>query len=232
MSVEPGGVRAQKALETAQALKEAGRRVFSRRGFLDAKVADIAAEAGRSVGSFYKHFTGKEELLRALLVEWTEQAGQHLQDDPVGDDLSEPAALRARVAAYVTVYREHLPEIRALGEAAITDRAFAEQVAATRHEQLTTMRALLTRLHDRGFELAGDPAVVASAFNALLEGFCSLWIGGRGEPLGRTLSDDEAIDTLTAILASGIARRPVDVADKDGAAESTSAKGPDRRRRG
>jgi hypothetical protein len=44
----------------------------------------------------------------------------------------------------------------------------------------------------------------------LLEGFCALWIAGGGEPIGRALSDNEAIDTLTGLLAHGLAgpRRP------------------------
>ena len=56
---------------------------------------DIAAEAGRSVGSFYKHFAGKEELLQALLAEWTAQAGQELAGHDAGSDLSaEPGVAR------------------------------------------------------------------------------------------------------------------------------------------
>lgn len=199
--------RTEQAAETGRALKEAGRRVFSSRGYIDAKVADIAAEAGRSIGSFYKHFSGKGELLQALLVDWTEQAGRQLQHDPAGDDLSQLGALRARVAAYVQTYRDHLPEIRALGEASIVDAGFARQLASTRHEQLDTMRTHLARLQERGFEMSGDPAVLASAFNALLEGFCALWIGGQGEPLGRPISDNEIIDTLTAVLHHGLVDR-------------------------
>ena len=38
------------------------------------------------------------------------------------------------------------------------------------------MREHLERLRIIGFELPGDPAVLASAFNALLEGFCATWI--------------------------------------------------------
>jgi hypothetical protein len=55
-----------------------------------------------------------------------------------------------------------------------------------------------------GYELPGDPAVLGSAFNALLEGFCAIWIAGGGEPIGRSLSDDDAIDTLTGLLAHGL----------------------------
>ncbi len=191
-------------MQTEAALKEAGRRVFARTGYLDAKIADIAAEAGRSVGSFYKHFAGKEELLQALLAEWTAQAGQELAGHDAGSDLSAEPALRARVAAYWHTYREHVPEIRALREAAQVSPAFARQLALTRHAELQTMREHLGRLRAAGFDLPGDPVVLASAFSALLEGFCEIWIIGNGEPIGRELSDDEAIDTLTGVLAHGL----------------------------
>ncbi len=66
------------------------------------------------------------------------------------------------------------------------------------------MREDLERLQAAGFERPGDPAVLASAFNALLEGFCARWIAEAGEPIGRPLSDNEAIDTLTGLLAHGL----------------------------
>ena len=44
------------------------------------------------------------------------------------------------------------------------------------------MREHLERLRAAGFDLPGDPAVLASAFNAPLEGFCAIWIAGGGEP--------------------------------------------------
>jgi AcrR family transcriptional regulator len=44
-------------------------RVFARRGYREAGVEEIAAEAGYSKGALYWHFSGKEELLSALLEE-------------------------------------------------------------------------------------------------------------------------------------------------------------------
>jgi len=38
---------------TREALVRAARRVFERHGFLDARITDIAAEAGVASGSFY-----------------------------------------------------------------------------------------------------------------------------------------------------------------------------------
>jgi AcrR family transcriptional regulator len=44
-------------------------RVFARRGYREASVDEIAAEAGYSKGAVYWHFAGKAELLAALLEE-------------------------------------------------------------------------------------------------------------------------------------------------------------------
>jgi AcrR family transcriptional regulator len=44
-------------------------RVFARRGYREAGVDEIAAEAGYSKGALYWHFSGKEKLLLALLEE-------------------------------------------------------------------------------------------------------------------------------------------------------------------
>jgi AcrR family transcriptional regulator len=185
-------------------LKEAARRVFARSGYLNAKITDITTEAGRSAGSFYKHFASKEEVLQALMSDWFAQAGQELSVHEAGDDLSQQPALRARVSTYWHTYRAHLPEIQALGQAALVNPQFAERVAQIRHAQLQTMREHLQRLQAAGFNLPGDPAVLASAFNALLEGFCTVWIAGGGEPIGRVLEDEEAIDTLTGLLQHGL----------------------------
>jgi AcrR family transcriptional regulator len=200
--------RQAKASQTQVALKQAARRVFARDGYLDAKITDITAEAGRSVGSFYKHFASKEELLQALLTDWITQAGDELAAGDAGDDLSQEPALRARVASYWHTYRAHLAEIRALGQAALVSPAFAEQLGRFRHAELATMRGHLERLAAAGYTLPGDPALLASAFNILLEGFCAVWIAGGGEPIGRPLSDDEAIDTLTRLLLHGLAGQP------------------------
>jgi AcrR family transcriptional regulator len=204
------GSRRDRAAQTEVALKEAGRRVFARSGYLDAKITDIAAEAGRSVGSFYQHFAGKEQLLQALLADWSSQTDQELElaGHEAASDLSAEAELRAQLAVYWNTYQAHLPEVRALGQAAQVSPALAEALSEVRHRVLQRMLGYLHRLQAAGFELPGDPAVLASAFTVLLEGFCATWLAGDGGPVGRALSDDEAIDTLTGLLAHGLTGRP------------------------
>src|SRR5438477_3366087 len=55
--------------EARDELLTAALEVFARRGYRDAGVDEIAAEAGYSKGAVYWHFSGKEELLMALLEE-------------------------------------------------------------------------------------------------------------------------------------------------------------------
>ena len=55
--------------EGREALLAAALRVFARRGYRHAGVDEIAAEAGYSKGAIYWHFSGKAELLMALVEE-------------------------------------------------------------------------------------------------------------------------------------------------------------------
>src|SRR5947208_7147256 len=55
--------------EARDELLTAALRVFARRSYREAGVDEIAAEAGYSKGALYWHFSGKEELLTALLEE-------------------------------------------------------------------------------------------------------------------------------------------------------------------
>jgi AcrR family transcriptional regulator len=55
--------------QAREELLAAALRVFARRGYREAGVDEIAAEAGYSKGALYWHFSSKEELLMALLEE-------------------------------------------------------------------------------------------------------------------------------------------------------------------
>ncbi|MBR8642185.1 TetR/AcrR family transcriptional regulator [Streptomyces tuirus] len=201
--------RKEQAAQTQAALKSAARRVFERQGYLSTKITDITAEAGRAAGSFYSHFSSKETLLEALLLDWLTQTPNAPADiAPPPADLSQREVLRERVvAAYWDTYKAHRPEIRALQQAALVHPEFARRLAHIRHAQLGLLRTNLSALADAGHELPGDPPVVASAVNAMLEQFCQLWVIEGGEPIGRDLGDEEAVDTLTDLILRGIAGR-------------------------
>ena len=58
-------VRAR-GVRTRAKLIDAARRVFERDGYLEARVADIAAAAGVAHGSFYTYFDSKEDVFREM----------------------------------------------------------------------------------------------------------------------------------------------------------------------
>jgi AcrR family transcriptional regulator len=62
--------RSERQAETRTALLAASARVFARRGYDAASVAEIAEEAGYSHGAVYSNFEGKEDLFLALYEEW------------------------------------------------------------------------------------------------------------------------------------------------------------------
>lgn len=88
--------RKEKQAQTRAALVDAGKRVFSSRGFLLSSVDDIAAEAGYTKGAFYANFASKEELYLAILDERFAEELAHVEHALTGD---QPPAEAARAAA-------------------------------------------------------------------------------------------------------------------------------------
>ena len=65
--------RAESQAETRAELLTAAARVFKRRGYERASIAEIAEEAGYSHGAVYSNFEGKQDLFLALYEQWVAQ---------------------------------------------------------------------------------------------------------------------------------------------------------------
>ena len=194
------GVRRQQAAQTEAELKAAAVRVFARLGYLNAKITDITAEAGRATGSFYKHFTSKEALLEALLADLLAEGDDSAAADGHGDDFSDRAAVRWHVQAYWTFLRRNWTLVEALRQASIVDERFAARSQEMLEPDLHHIAAHLARARAAGLRLPGEPLVVAVAFTQLLAGFSAAMQTGSGPDL----SDDEAIETLTSFVFGAI----------------------------
>lgn len=86
-------------------LLSAAREVFERDGYLNARVADIAAAAGASHGSFYTYFESKTEIFRSLVGEELQRLYTMLGSDPqvptTGRGIPEPSMPRRSVEEIV-----------------------------------------------------------------------------------------------------------------------------------
>ena len=93
----------RKGRETDEAFRAAARTVFARDGYLNARISDIAAEAGKSVASFYNYYDTKADLLIVLAEEFHAEATQ-LAVLPYRSGLTRPGGAprgRRRILAHL-----------------------------------------------------------------------------------------------------------------------------------
>ena len=194
--------RTDQAASTEAALKEAARRVFARQGYLNTKITDITAEAGRAAGSFYNHFTNKEELLTALLADALAEsyAAIFAPDSQHRADFSDRESVRWHVANYWRFYTRHAVELTALRQAAQVNSEFGAQLEAMVAGNVDHIRDHLDPISEAGRRLPGSPELVLPMFEALLDGFRYRWQLAQGRFGGRRIDDEEAIDTLTEFI--------------------------------
>jgi AcrR family transcriptional regulator len=197
------GVRKAQATQTQVALKQAARREFVERGYLNTKITDITTAAGRSTGSFYEHFASKEELLQSLLADMQEKASRGMTSEPhpVQHDLTDGDQLRAHLDVGWQVMKANLPVMVALFESAIAQRPTSGAMWQRLVDDTDMLRNHLEYLRDQGHRLPGEPTLVAAAMGGMLSmlAYALLTSDASG------LTDAEVIDTLTALLLNGLA---------------------------
>jgi AcrR family transcriptional regulator len=176
--------RAEQAAETRAALIEAAKRVFATHGYLNAKITDITAEAGRAAGSFYTYFAGKEDLLAALLEEVATAGDQYASTAEHKSDFSDPDAIRYHVASLWRIYHEHAATLHALSQAALVDENFARILREFRRTQLDDIRDHL----DHVTNLPAPPEVSLTVLATMLEGLARMW---------PEMPEDEAVEIIT-----------------------------------
>ena len=201
------GVRRAQAAQTEAALKQAALVVFARSGYLNTKIVDITREAGRSAGSFYTYFPGKEALLESLLTDLLAEADGQVGQAAHGEDFSDRAAVRWHVAMYWDFAKQHRTVLAALRQAATIDDEFAQRVHELTRADRGHMADHLRVAQQQGVQLPGDPDVVALAIEALISTFAERCLGPKSQDLEHHLTDDEAIETLTSFIAGGIGIR-------------------------
>ena len=176
--------RADQAAETRAALIEAAKRVFAARGYLNTKITDITAEAGRAAGSFYTYFASKEELLVALLKEVAAATDQAATTAEHKSDFSDPDAIRYHVASYLRAYHEHAATMRALSQAALVDENLARILREFRRAQFDDIRDHL----DHVASLPASPEVTLTVLAAILDGLAQTW---------PDIPEDQAVEVIT-----------------------------------
>lgn len=131
---------------TRARLLEAAERAFAEHGYEGARLADIAQDAGCSVGAVYFRFKDKDALFSAIAESFIEEARAGLQGLLSGASFDTPQEIvRTFVAATAHNFRTHKGLFRAIVERGIDQPRAMRTVFAFRDELAAALETLLKR---------------------------------------------------------------------------------------
>jgi AcrR family transcriptional regulator len=197
-----GAGRSPRSERTRAALLKAARRVFSRDGFLDARIGDISREAKVAHGSFYTHFTSKEEIFREVLMqvhhESFEVEAQRRHESQLDRDADPISRIAATNAGYLDAYRRNARILATLEQLASSNAAFAAIRRETRDNYIRrSARAIKTWQAEGLVDAALDADCVAKILGGMVERYAHMaYVFDEG------CDETTARDTLTRVWAS------------------------------
>ncbi|EFC80475.1 TetR/AcrR family transcriptional regulator [Parafrankia sp. EUN1f] len=186
----------RKGQRTEAAFLDAARQVFAEKGYFNAKINDIAQAANRSSASFYNYYENKEEILDALLGEFSHEIVAGAQFGKGADPLD---TIRGSVQAYWHSYRKYLAEMIGLFQMSMTDPAYTQRWRENRAAGIQGVIAVNKAVEKAGHPIRLDHATLASALVSMLEAFCWTWLVAGGEAGVAAPDDETAIETLSAM---------------------------------
>lgn len=192
--------RSAQAQQTRALLMVAARRVFERIGYLDARVADIVAETGRSHGTFYTYFSSKDDIFRAVM----EDALSTLYSFGVhgGGQLrrSERERIEAANQRFVAVYKQNRAIMGLFEQVATYDLEFRKMRLAIRAQWVARIELNMVRLQAQGLCRGDlDAHTVASALASMVSSQVYLW-----QVMGEEHEERMLVDTLSALWIAAI----------------------------
>lgn len=169
-------VREESRAAFREAILEAAEQVFGRLGFHDAKMADIAAEAGVAAGTLYNYFKNKDEVFASMLQRGQERVTALFEAHAEVDDPIERMRLRMRdTFAYLEAHGVLFTMFVRLG--GFID--YAQKRAVEDHcehgytQSVNRTQAVIREALARG-QLRGD--IPVEDLTALLTGLCDATI--------------------------------------------------------
>jgi AcrR family transcriptional regulator len=192
--------RADRQAERRTDLLRAARKVFATRGYHEAKVDDIAAQAGVAKGTFYLYFKDKRSIFVELLGALFERISQAILRVDVAQDVPEQVKHNIRAILAVLLDEPETTQLL-LTHAAGMDKDFTENLRAFDRGVRQLLTESLCDGQSLGIVAQGDPALYAI-----------FAIGALKEVLLASATSDSVVDregivkALYALLENGFLR--------------------------
>lgn len=187
---------------TRELIVQAARTVFEEKGFLDTRIADIAAAAQTSHGTFYTYFQTKDEVFREIMAQVAETQFEATRV-PV-DFRGDPAArIEYTIRQYLRSYERSARLAGVIEQVAILNEDFRRARLEIRREFRDRIERGIRRMQSQGeVDEALSARVAAEAITSMLSNFAYVTL-----TLAEHYDEDEAVATLTRIWVDGIGLR-------------------------
>ena len=193
--------RADRQADRRRQILAAAVKVFAEKGFHQARVGDIAEEAGIAYGLVYHYFDSKEELLETIFrTTWTEMLARVEEVESAGVPAAE--AVRQVTALLLRTWRRDPDLVRVLVREVTRNQHVQQEI-----EEITSAMESLERIVRRGqesgeFRSELDPRLAAVVFYGALEEVLSGWVLGQLPDRDEDISRAEA--NVVALLTGGL----------------------------
>jgi AcrR family transcriptional regulator len=154
--------------QTRERLMDSALAVFGRRGFPDTRVEDICRAAGSARATFYRHFSGKDEVFDALLSRLIEELDEISSDlDPITPDRSGYLTLHRLMGELIAVAERWSAVVEALSVPRRVPAAERDRAIVAANQVSVRLGAAI----DAGGVTGPDARVAALGLVALSDGF-------------------------------------------------------------
>ncbi len=202
-SERPSGPRSRKGALTRTRLLDAAKTVFERDGFLEARISDIAEQAGLSHGSFYHYFDSKEQIFR-------EVAGA-LEDElnaPVGAVIFDPEShahprerIREGVRRHLASYREEAAIMGVIEQVSRYDDHVRLLRGERARETEVQIAESIRQLQERGLaDPKIDPVIAIAALGSMTTRFAEQWLVEKTHDF----AFDDVVEQVSRLFANAL----------------------------
>lgn len=196
--------RSRKGAQTRARLLDAAKHVFEQNGFLEARISDIAEEAGLSHGSFYHYFESKEQIFREV-AETQEALLTVPADDGVDPStLTERERILRANRLYIERYRDNAKIMGVIEQVSRYDAPVNEaRMKRQKHFADRAERSIRRLQRDGLADPSVDPEIAALALGSMVARTAELWLVEHWGDFDL----DRVAEQLTALWANGIGLR-------------------------
>lgn len=199
MTVEAREPRTPRGWARREQVLRAGQAVFERTSYYEVRVADIAAEANVSHGTFYTYFTSKDDVLMALVDELVELS-LTASSEPLTPGAAPAQQLAETITRFMHTYKENASMHRVLEQVAASNPEFMAYRRRVRQRYIDRIEATIRSWQDRG---TGDPSLDPRHGAEALGGMVADVAFAR-YVLNEPLDEQTAIDTLSRIWCRAV----------------------------